>query len=33
MSDLIKLLKRFNRKERHFLALRIMGKEEFQLPR
>ena len=32
MSDLIKLLEQFNRKERHFLALRLMGEEKFQLP-
>ena len=32
MSNLIKLLEQFNRKERHFLALRLMGKEKFQLP-
>ena len=31
MSDLIKLLERFNRKERHFLALQLIGKKKFQL--
>lgn len=31
MSDLIKLLECFNRKERHFLALELSGKEGFTL--